>query len=398
LGRQHSTPYLVTSGASIRLERSEPFPEARLQDFIFEFSQSLPIAEIEPAFGPLIPICKELRTNAGPVDLLFINNDGLLTLVECKLWKNPEARREVIGQILDYAKEISSWTYNELQAAIRKSSKQQIQSLYQLVGSEELDESEFIDSVVRNLKRGRFLLLIVGSGIRESVELITDFLQRHAHMNFSLALVEVAIFQMPSHVGSGHLVLPRVVAQTVEVERAVIRIEDGKLVVEPTPEPSLGPGGKASPPRTKISEQVFYEKLAETDRPTSNELRSVLDGAKRMGWSVDPGKNSQMLKFKSGDVELNFGVFRTDGSFQNATIAGMTDRIGHREIGETYLTRLASLLDGRVDKSKNIFFWTVKKSDGSNLKIAEVLAVRDKWLEIIQDTIDQLLKAQEKES
>src|SRR5712692_6770847 len=126
-----------------------------------------------------------------------------------------------------------------------------------------------------------------------------------------------------------------------------------------------GRGGTTSPPPTKISEQVFYEKLAEKDRPTSNELRSFLDEAKRMGWSVDPGKNSLMLKFKSGDVELNFGVFRTDGSFQNAAIAGMTHRIGRGEIGETYLTRLASLLDGRVDKSKNIFFWTVTKSDGS---------------------------------
>ena len=25
-------------------------------------------------------------------------------LIECKLWRNPEARREVVGQILDYAK------------------------------------------------------------------------------------------------------------------------------------------------------------------------------------------------------------------------------------------------------------------------------------------------------
>src|ERR1700730_8718490 len=130
MSRQHSNPYLVTSGADFRLERIEPFREARLQQFIFEHSEALPIAEIEPAFGPLIPVWIELRTNAGPVDIMFVNSEGLLTLVECKLWKNPEARREVIGQILDYAKEISSWTYEELQAAIRKSSKQEIQPLY----------------------------------------------------------------------------------------------------------------------------------------------------------------------------------------------------------------------------------------------------------------------------
>ncbi len=34
-------------------------------------------------------------------------------LVEAKLWRNPEARRKVIGQILDYAKELSRWNYED---------------------------------------------------------------------------------------------------------------------------------------------------------------------------------------------------------------------------------------------------------------------------------------------
>ena len=32
---------------------------------------------------------------------------------------------------------------------------------------------------------GTFLLLIVGNGIRESVELIAEFLQEHAHLEVS---------------------------------------------------------------------------------------------------------------------------------------------------------------------------------------------------------------------
>ena len=83
-----------------------------MQKFIFEHHQALPIGEIEPAFGPLIPVCRELPTEVGPIDLLFINPTGLLTLVECKLWKNPQARREVVGQILDYATEMSRWSYS----------------------------------------------------------------------------------------------------------------------------------------------------------------------------------------------------------------------------------------------------------------------------------------------
>ena len=45
---------------------------------------------------------------------------GRLTLAEFKLWRNPQARREVIGQILDYAKELASWRYADLQREVSR--------------------------------------------------------------------------------------------------------------------------------------------------------------------------------------------------------------------------------------------------------------------------------------
>ena len=66
--------------------------EGQIQEFIFDHPELLPVDEIEPFFKPLIPLCRELSTPAGPADILFINDRGLITLVECKLWKNPEAR------------------------------------------------------------------------------------------------------------------------------------------------------------------------------------------------------------------------------------------------------------------------------------------------------------------
>jgi len=110
------------------------------------------------------------------IDNLFVTPNGDLILVECKLWHNYESRRDVIVQILEYGKEISSWDYSELQAAIRKASYKHLpqgeappQNLYEFVRSEPdvLEEKDFIDEVSRNLKRGRFLLLIVGDGIHE---------------------------------------------------------------------------------------------------------------------------------------------------------------------------------------------------------------------------------------
>lgn len=394
--RQHTSPYIVKDDMAQRLvQHRDAFNETWLQEFIFAHDEALPIVEIEPAFGPLIPVCRELRTAAGPVDILFVNREGLLTLVECKLWKNPDARRAVIGQILDYAKDLSSWSYSELETAIQSARRSNSESLYQTVAnsSDAVDESEFIDNVVRNLRRGRFLLLVVGSGIREGVEQITEFLQRHAHLNFGMALVEIAIFRLPEQIGPGHLVLPRVVAQTVEVERSVIRIEEGRIVAELPAEEGTKPGT-----RTKISEQAFYEKLAEVDPKTSNDLRSFLDRAKKMDLLVAPGQNSLMLKFMSDEIELNFGIFRTNGEFWNKRIAHLTERFGHPEIGETYLTRLAALIHtGYLHRAPNKWRWTVKKGDNEIATIRDVLNIQDKWLELIQDTIDYLQKAREEE-
>ena len=92
--------------------------EAWLQEALFAHPEILPIRDIDPSFGPLIPLCRELRTGAGPLDIAYINQRGQLTLVECKLWRNPEARRKVVAQILDYVRAISRWSYADLQRQV----------------------------------------------------------------------------------------------------------------------------------------------------------------------------------------------------------------------------------------------------------------------------------------
>lgn len=62
-------------------------------------------------------------------------------------------------------------------------------SLYEAVSAKaEIDEASFHDAVSRNLRFGRFLLLIVGHGIREEVESMTEFLQQYAGFHFTLAI------------------------------------------------------------------------------------------------------------------------------------------------------------------------------------------------------------------
>ena len=80
-----------------------------------------------------------------------------------------------------------------------------------------------MDNVARHLRRGEFLLLIVGDGIREGVENIVDFVQRHSGLHFNLALVEAAIYRD----GADRVIVqPRVLTRTTVVRRvAVERLE-----------------------------------------------------------------------------------------------------------------------------------------------------------------------------
>ena len=238
--RQHSAPLLLASdhtGGAIALvpmsrhAGSDAVSEAEIQALVQAHPACLPIAEIDPVFVNPVPICTELVTAAGSIDNLMITSTGLPVLVECKLWRNPEGRREVVGQILDYAKELSRWSSSDLQRVVSQRLKRPGNVLLELVRAVDptVDEIQFNDALTANLRRGRFLLLIVGDGIREGVEAIAEYLQAHAGLHFSLGLVELPIYMMPD---GGRLVVPRVVARTTLVTRTVVATPEGYSLVD----------------------------------------------------------------------------------------------------------------------------------------------------------------------
>lgn len=200
--------------------------EAWLRDLLFAHPEILPVADFDPSFAPLAPLCRELRTEVGPLDAAFINADGLLTLVECKLWRNPEARRKVIAQILDYAGAIARWSYSDLQRQVSAARQAPGNLPFEAARSlvEGLEEHRFVDAVTRHMHSGRFLLLIAGDGIREDIRSIAELVNRNSTSSFILGLVEIALYDL----GQGALaVQPRIVARTQTIERTVIVAKQG---------------------------------------------------------------------------------------------------------------------------------------------------------------------------
>ena len=218
-----------------------------------------------------------------------------------------EARREVVSQILDYAKELSRWSSSDVQREVGRRLKRDGNPLLDMVRAvdPEVDELQFNDALTANLRRGRFLLLIVGDGIREGVEAIAEYLQLHAGLHFSLGLVELPIYVLPN---GDRLVAPRVLARTALVTRNVVAVPDGYAVDE-TEDPTGG--AEIDPERTALGDQSqrfwteFLDKYLKLDDPEQPKPKPA-----RLGYIAFPlpPRTSWLTVYRSFDPD-RVGIF-----------------------------------------------------------------------------------------
>ena len=296
--RQQGTPYFISETNSFQLERiplnEKHFQENWLQKIIHKNPQILPIDDIESGFAPLISLGREISTSVGYIDNLYISPNGYLTIVETKLWRNPEAKREVVGQIIDYAKELTNWNFTKLNDGVKNSSqlynnnsKGIIELIKNFENIEEHEEYKIIDNIERNLKRGRFLLLIVGDGIRESVEEMVDFLSNTPQIQFTLGLVELQFYKNPNVEGE-LIAIPNLITRTREITRAIVKIENstnGNVTIETD---FIEEKVKPITARTTITEDDFFEQLQQnTDYESAEFAKHILATVKEKGYFVE---------------------------------------------------------------------------------------------------------------
>lgn len=403
--RRYCDPLVVTDdGATHKLTRvhfdERTVQEGWLQDLLERHPELLPVHDIEPAFGPLIAIGREVGTAVGPIDNLFINPDGYMTLVETKLWRNPEARRQVVAQILDYAKEVSQWDYEQLDGHIRAAARQrrrQDAGPYEMAKASsaagDLDEAQFVDRVTRNLRRGRLLLIIAGDGIRESVETMAEYLQQTPQLQFTLALVELLTYKL-SPGSDALLVVPQVVARTREIMRAVVRVEGTRIesVHVDVDASTLTPreGGQ----RFTLAEEDFFDVLGQSVPPHEVDIaRRLMSDGKGLGAKIiwrqasfsvqlpDPGESGERLTL--------FYVSK-EGKIGGGWLANKLPGIGlPREIGERYFEQAAQLFDHcevKIQPSGDLT-WS------RGILLSELRESYDQFIEILADTIDQIRAA-----
>jgi hypothetical protein len=216
---------------NVRIESDSSYNERWLQELLFDNPEILLLDEIDPNLVEIVPICRELplpkEATTVYLDILAATPHGRLILIECKLWRNPQARREVIGQLLEYAALLQGWSYGDLTARLKsKLGWKGENPLFDRVRNSHptLDEARFVDEASRCLRRGNFDLIVAGDGIRSDIQTIATYLHGHTGLTSRITLVEFQVW----HDTSGEtIVIPKVPMRTKVIEQRVIVDRDG---------------------------------------------------------------------------------------------------------------------------------------------------------------------------
>ena len=154
------------------------------------------------------------------MDHLFLDQDGVPTVVEVKKSTNRELRRQVVGQMLDYAANaVRFWPAERIPAMFEETcrlanrdSASELVNLLQ-VDAENAEDAvaQYWESVERNLRTGRIRMVFVADAIPPELQTIVEFL------NEQMRPAEVLAVEVRQYVGQGAKTLvPRVFGLTSE--------------------------------------------------------------------------------------------------------------------------------------------------------------------------------------
>src|SRR5574341_1564844 len=167
--------------------------EKTLQRLIREHPETLPLDDLGDDIPPLLIVGRETALATGYADVVGLDSEGLVTVIECKLDRNPEAKRGVVAQVLGYAASLWGMTYEQFESLVtRKYLDSSICHRSDLRGvalddaialfrdeqalGGEWDKSAFREQLADNLSHGRFRLVIVVDKVNDELRRTVEFL------------------------------------------------------------------------------------------------------------------------------------------------------------------------------------------------------------------------------
>src|SRR6266705_5895147 len=150
--------------------------ECHLQNMLYKSPELIPVRDgsnIAPVF-----IREAGLPGSGSTDLIGVDSNGEIYIVECKLATNPEIRREVIGQILEYAAFLWQMPYEDFDRLFAKRKEKTLKESFAEKMPEGWECDVFRTRLTENLKNGNFHLIIAVDQMNEQLQEIIAYLCR----------------------------------------------------------------------------------------------------------------------------------------------------------------------------------------------------------------------------
>lgn len=199
------------------------------EDVLQELIERHPVilAGDDSAHGSLVLVRREAGVSdhedaaaRWSLDHLYVDANGVPTLVEVKRSGDTRSRREVVAQMLEYAANARTSFNAELMAEWLEESAGQrgstaAESLIDAFGVDDVDG--FWETVDTNVKAERFRLVFVSDRIGAELRRIIEYLNRQMNATEVLA---IEVKQYTDAEGEHQTIVPRVVGDTAEARAA----------------------------------------------------------------------------------------------------------------------------------------------------------------------------------
>ena len=282
-----------------RIEETSFRYEDKLQEYVAKNPEIIPVYDIDED-TKLLVVAREFSTISGPIDALGFDNKGNIYIIETKLYKNPEGRRSVIAQALDYGASLwkSSNDFSDFLAQLdvhcKKIFSQTFEEKYtEFCGVDDISEN--LQQIEENLNGGIIKFVVLVDKLHEQVKNLAMFVNQNS--KFDLYLVEVEYYKHEKF----EIIIPKLYGSEVKKEVAT----------------------KTVGQRRKWSEQEFIDKVGELNADNRQAISKLIDWAKENADSISYGTGvitgSMNPKFNhisprsfthiltSGEVQISYG-------------------------------------------------------------------------------------------
>lgn len=265
-------------------------------------------AELIPADPALdeahVVFARELSTGSGPIDLIGIGSSGSITIMECKLARNHQIKREVVGQVLDYAASLWETDLLALSDAFRaRAGSDPFEAIRRQFGedAESFDEEACRSEVARRLREGDFRLLVAVDRIDPELRRIIQYVNSRGGPGPGLRLVAVEFPRYQQ--GTIQVLVPEAYGDELAQRKASTSRESRRWVLEDY-FAALAPDSRLAPIVERLldwgAERQLTVRMGQGQTPAPNWRLDAL-GVDQALFSVDIG----------GRLWLSIGNLRT---------------------------------------------------------------------------------------